>query len=192
MSQNKSSGGVRALEIILGLIAIAIGVIILIYPGLAIATIIFLLGIALLLVGLFRFFWGLVARNISGGARAAAILIGLIAIAVAAIVILYPSYAAITLVVFIAIAVLIYGVGRIAIGATAPQLGGGIRGLLIGTGLLMVIIGLLVLFYPGLGIAFLAVLLSIAFLFIGIESIAAGAVGARYVPQVPSGSTMTQ
>jgi len=192
MSQNKSSGGVRALEIILGLIAIAIGVIILIYPGLAIATIIFLLGIALLLVGLFRFFWGLVARNISGGARAAAILIGLIAIAVAAIVILYPSYAAITLVVFIAIAVLIYGVGRIAIGATAPQLGGGIRGLLVGTGLLMVIIGLLVLFYPGLGIAFLAVLLSIAFLFIGIESIAAGAVGARYVPQVPSGSTMTQ
>jgi len=192
MSQNKSSGGVRALEIILGLIAIAIGVIILIYPGLAIATIIFLLGIALLLVGLFRFFWGLVARNISGGARAAAILIGLIAIAVAAIVILYPSYAAITLVVFIAIAVLIYGVGRIAIGATARQLGGGIRGLLVGTGLLMVIIGLLVLFYPGLGIAFLAVLLSIAFLFIGIESIAAGAVGARYVPQVPSGSTMTQ
>ena len=192
MSQNKSSGGVRALEIILGLIAIAIGVIILIYPGLAIATIIFLLGIALLLVGLFRFFWGLVARNISGGARAAAILIGLIAIAVAAIVILYPSYAAITLVVFIAIAVLIYGVGRIAIGATARQLGGGIRGLLVGTGLLMAIIGLLVLFYPGLGIAFLAVLLSIAFLFIGIESIAAGAVGARYVPQVPSGSTMTQ
>lgn len=189
MSQNKSSGGVRALEIILGLIAIVIGVYILIYPGLAIATIVFLLGIALLFVGLFRFFWGLLARGIPGAARAAAILIGLIAIAVAAIVILYPSFAVVTLVVFIAIAVLIYGVGRIAIGATAGQLGGGIRGLLVGTGLLMVIIGLLVLFYPGLGVAFLAVLLSIAFIFIGIESIAAGAVGARYVPGVPMSET---
>jgi uncharacterized membrane protein HdeD (DUF308 family) len=192
MNQEKSSGGVRFLEIILGLIAIIIGVTILIYPSLSIATVTFLLAVGLLFVGLFRLGWGLFARNVSGGARGAAILIGLIAIAIALVVMAYPSLAATTVVIFISIAVLIYGIGRIAIGATAGQMSGAIRGLLIGTGLLMVILSIVVLIYPGLGIAFLAILLSLAFLVIGIESLAAGAVGTRYTPKIPDSTPMNQ
>jgi len=189
LSQMKASGGTRALEIILGLIAIIIGALILIFPSFSIATVTFLLGIALLLVGIFRFGWGLVSRNISGGSRAAAIIIGLIAIGIAIAVLAFPLLAAATVIIIISIAVLIYGIGRIAIGATAP-ISGGLRGLLIRTGLLMVILSIIVIVYPGLGIAFLAVLLSIAFLIIGIESIVAGATGTRYAPQVPTSATL--
>lgn len=185
----KSSGGTRALEIILGLIAIVIGVMILIFPAFSIATVTFILGIGLLLIGIFRFGWGLASRNISGGVRAAAIVIGLIAIGIAIAVLAFPLLAAATVVVIISIAVLIYGIGRIATGATAP-ISGGLRGLLIGTGLLMVVLSIIVIIYPGLGIAFLAFLLSIAFLIIGVESIAAGAVGTKYTPQVPGMQTM--
>jgi uncharacterized membrane protein HdeD (DUF308 family) len=182
LSQNKASIGVRALEIILGLIAVAIGVYILIYPGLSIATVTFLLAIGLFFIGIFRIGWGLLSRHVSGASRGIAVLIGLIAIAIAIIVMLFPLLTAAFVVILLSIAVLIYGIGRIAIGATGGPLGGGIRGLLIATGLLMVILAIVVIIYPGLGIVFLAVLLSIAFLFIGFESIAAGIVGSRYTP----------
>jgi uncharacterized membrane protein HdeD (DUF308 family) len=182
LTQNKASAGVRVIEIILGLIAIAIGAYILIYPGLTIATVTFLVAIGLFLVGIFRIGWGLISTHVSGAARGVAILIGLIAVGIAIVVMLYPLLAAATVVILISIAVLIYGIGRIVIGATSGQLGGGLRGLLVATGLLMVILAIVVIVYPGLGIVFLAVLLSIAFLFIGFESIAAGIVGARYAP----------
>jgi uncharacterized membrane protein HdeD (DUF308 family) len=76
-------------------------------PGLTIATITFLFGLALLFVGIFRLFWGLAARQVSDVARGAAIAIGLLAIIITILVMVYPSLAAANLVVLIAIGVLI-------------------------------------------------------------------------------------
>ncbi len=75
-------------------------------------------------------------------------------------------------------------------GATAP-ISGALRGLLIGTGLLMVIISVIVIVYPELGIALLAILLAIVFLIIGAESLIAGAGGTKYTPKVPDAETLT-
>ena len=182
MQETKAPNGTRILEIILGLIAVIIGFSILGYPSLAIATITFLLALGLLLAGLFRLIWGFAARHLSDSARAIAIFTGLLAIVLAATVLIYPLLGAATVVILIAIGVLLYGMGRIAMGAVAGQLSGGIRGLLITSGLLMVILGLIVLIYPGLGIALLTVLLAIAFIVVGFESITAGIVGVRYIP----------
>jgi len=189
IQETKAPAGLRTIEIILGLIAVVIGFVVLVYPSLTIATITFLLGLALLFVGIFRLSWGLVARHISGSARGAAIGIGLLAIVIAILVMLYPSIAAATIVIFIAIGVLIYGFGQIVIGATSGQMSGGLRGLLIAAGVLMVILAIIVIIYPGLGITLLAVLLAIAFIIIGFESIAAGIVGVRYVPVTPMPSS---
>lgn len=189
MKRERTSNAARAIEIILGVIAVAIGIVIIAYPGLTIATITFLLGLSLFFVGAFRFIWGFAASQISGGARAAAIIIGLIAIAVAILIMAYPLLAAATAVFIVAIGVLIYGVGRIVIGASAGQLSGGIRALLIVTGIAIVILSSVVMIYPGFGLTLLAILLAVAFLIIGFESIAAGIGGVRYVPSVPTSAS---
>lgn len=189
MKQERTSNAARTLEIILGLLAVAIGIVIIAYPGLTIATITFLLGLSLLFVGVFRFVWGFAARQIPGGARAAAIIIGLIAIAVATLIMAYPLLAAATAVFIVAIGVLIYGIGRIIIGASAGQLSGGIRALLVVTGAFIVILSSIVTIYPGFGLTLLAFLLAIAILIIGFESIAAGIFGIRYVP-VPTSPSL--
>lgn len=186
MSETKASSGLRIIEILLGLIALVIGVLVLVYPGMTTATIIILLAIALLIIGLFRFFWGFGARNVSGSARSTAILIGIVAVIIAVLILVFPVFATGTAVILIDIGILVYAIGRIAIGLSA---GGnesmGLRSLQIIAGVFLLIIGTVVLIYPGLGAAFLGFLLGIAFLIIGFEGIAAGIVGTKYIPPVP-------
>ncbi len=186
MQETKAPIGIRILEVILGFVAVIIGFTVLGYPGLTIATITFLLGLGLFFAGMFRLVWGLAARHVSGNARITAIFMGLLAIVIAIVVMVYPLLAATTVVFLIAIGILFYGIGRIAIGATEGKLSGGFRGLLIASGVLMVILSVTVIIYPGFGITLLAVLLAIALIVIGFESIAAGVVGVRYVPRVAS------
>lgn len=185
MAQTKASGTIRALELVLGIIAVVVGFWVIFFPAITVATIIFMLAVALLFVGLFRFFWGFAAKDISSGARVAAILIGVIAVAIAVTIMVFPFFATGTAVIFIDVGVLIYAFGRIAIGASARNESKGLRGLQITTGVLMLILGAVVLVYPELGAAFLGFLLGIAFLIIGLDGIAAGLVGRQLSPKVP-------
>jgi uncharacterized membrane protein HdeD (DUF308 family) len=190
MIQTKVPGTLRALEVILGAISVAIGFVILFFPGLTIVTIVILLAVALLFVGLIRFFWGLAAKDISSGARGAAVLVGVIAVLIAVTIIAFPDFATGTVVIFIDVGVLIYAFGRIATGATARNESTGLRGLQITTGVLMLVLGAVILFDPGLGADFLGLLLGMAFLIIGFESAVAGIVGRRYISRIPDTSAL--
>jgi uncharacterized membrane protein HdeD (DUF308 family) len=188
MSERKASGILRVLEILLGLIAVILGVYILIFPAMSIVTITFFLAIALFFVGLFRAFWGIAAKNISMGARGAAILIGIIIVAIAVTIMAFPVFATGTVIILIDIGVLIYAIERIAVGASSRDESAATRGFQIIMGLIMFSLAMLVLFYPGLAAAFLGILLGIAFVFVGLEGIVAGIVGRKYVPKVANAS----
>ncbi len=179
MQEKKATGTVRVIEILLGLTAVIIGVVVLFYPGMTIVTLTILLAIALLFVGLFRFFWGFTTKGVSRSARTTSTLIGLTIVVVAILIMAFPVIAAGTAVVLIDIALLIYAIGRIALGVTARSETTGVRGLQIASGLLLLIIGSTILLFPTLGITALGVLLGIGFLLIGIESIAAGIIARR-------------
>ncbi len=70
MSEMKAPGWLRALDIVFGLIAIALSIVVLLYPELAILTLIFLLSVALLIIGIARIIVGIFAKYLSDGLRA--------------------------------------------------------------------------------------------------------------------------
>jgi uncharacterized membrane protein HdeD (DUF308 family) len=176
MSTTKTSGSYRALEIILGLIALAIGVLALVFPTAVVVTLVVFFGIALVIIGILRLATS-ISSNWAGSTRTANAVIGLIALIIGLVILFVPFFATDVLVILIGIGLLVYGIGRIAVGGADRHLSGGLRGILIIVGLLIVAFALIIIFFPVVGIYTYAFFVSIAFILIGIESIAAGLVG---------------
>jgi uncharacterized membrane protein HdeD (DUF308 family) len=174
MESRNVSTGYRVLEIILGIFAIGISVYTLIYPAAAAVSLVFVFGIALLVVGILRIGTGAFSGGIPDSARSANVVIGVLAVIVGALVLVYPGIATVTLILLLAIALLVYGLGRVAFGGLAGNLSGGLRALLVIMGILMIIFAALVMIYPSIGVVTLGLFISLAFLFIGIDSLAAG------------------
>jgi uncharacterized membrane protein HdeD (DUF308 family) len=85
------------------------------------------------------------------------------------------------LVIFIGIGLLIYGIGRIAVGGAASNLSGGLRALLIIVGILIAVFALIIIFVPVIGVYTYAFFVSIALILIGIDSLASGIVGSPMI-----------
>lgn len=177
MSTTKTSGAYRALEIILGLIALAIGILALVFPQAVVVTLVIFFGIALVIIGILRLATSASSNWGTGSTRTANAVIGLIALIIGLVILFVPLFATDVLVILIGIGLLVYGIGRIAVGGADRHLSGGFRALLIVVGLLVVAFALIVIFFPIVGIYTYAFFVSIAFILIGIESIAAGIVG---------------
>jgi uncharacterized membrane protein HdeD (DUF308 family) len=174
MSTTKTSGGYRAIEIILGLVALAVGVLALFFPQTVVVTLVVLFGIALLIVGVLRLATAASSEWLQGSARKTNSIIGILAITIGAVMLFFPLLAAATLVILIGLGLLIYGIGRIIVGATGGNLHGGLRALLIIIGIIIVAFSLIVIFFP---IYSYAVFVSISFILIGIDSLASGIAG---------------
>lgn len=176
MSKTNVSRGYRALEIIIGIIAIIVALLVLFYPGVAVVTAVFFFGLALMVVGILRV--GTAAFSaLPKSARYANAAIGIIAIIISALILFYPGMSTAVLIILLAIGLLIYGVGRMAVGGVSKQMGGGLRALLLALGILMIIFAIIVIIFPVVGLVTLAILISIAFLFLGVDSLASGIVG---------------
>lgn len=173
MSKTNVSNGYRALEIIVGIIAIIAAILMWVYPVVTGVAVSFILGLVLLIMGIFQA--GTAAfSSIPSSARYTNAAIGIIAIIIGAIIMIFPVYA---IAAILAIALLIWGLGRLVVGGAGRQFGGGLRALLIVLGIIVVIFAILVIIFPIIAILSVTILLSIAFLFIGIDSLASGIVG---------------
>jgi uncharacterized membrane protein HdeD (DUF308 family) len=175
---SQASGASRALEIILGIVAIAIGILALIYPAGVVVTIVVLFGIALLIIGILRLATSF-SPNLPSSAKGVNALIGVIALILGILILFFPTFATISLVVLIGIGLVIYGIGRAAVGSVATDISGGARALVITFGILVAIFGLIVIFIPTIGVFTYAFFVSIAFLLIGIDALVSGITGRR-------------
>ena len=171
------SGAYRAIEFILGLIALAVGILALVFPTAVVVSLVVFFGIALLAIGILRLASSASSGWSTGSTRTANAVIGIIAIIIGLIILFVPLFATEVLVILIGIGLLVYGIGRIAVGGGGHNLSGGLRALLIVLGFLIVVFALIVIFFPVIGIYTYAFFVSIAFLLIGIDSIAAGIAG---------------
>lgn len=176
MLSNKPSGTYRAIEIVLGLVALAVGILALFFPTAIVVTIVVLFGIALLIVGLLRLATAFSA-HFPSSARTTNAIIGILAIIVALIILFFPTFATVSLTVLIGIGLLIYGIGRIIVGGAVSTLSSGLRALVILFGLLVVVFALIVIFFPIIGIFTYAFFVSLSFILIGIDSLASGIIG---------------
>jgi uncharacterized membrane protein HdeD (DUF308 family) len=174
LTATKTSGGYRAIEIILGLVALAVGILALFFPTAVVVTLVVLFGIALLVVGVLRLATAASSDWLPGSTRKTNSIIGILAIIIGAVMLFFPLLAAATLVILIGLGLLIYGIGRIVVGIAGGNLNGGLRALLIIIGLIIVAFSLIVIFFP---VYSYAVFVSISFILIGIDSLASGIAG---------------
>jgi len=179
MSERKAPSWLRALDIVFGLIAIILSLVVLAYQELAILTLIFILSIALLIIGIARVIIGISAKYLSDGLRALNVGTGILALVVALVALLYPELATQMLIYLLSFALLINGIVRLVISGFAKAFPSWLRGLLAVVGLLTIVLSVIVFVSPAMGELTLIFLLSINFLLNGIARILSGITGIR-------------
>jgi uncharacterized membrane protein HdeD (DUF308 family) len=177
LSKNmKTSDWVRALRVVMGLIAIAASVVVLSFPGLAVFTLLFFLSFALIFLGVARIAHSVTAKFWSKGHRAFHAVAGVLALILGVIALAFPRLGIASLVFLLAFGLLAYGIVSLVIGGSgvARLLSKWVRALLVIVGVLSVIFSLIVLVFPAIGLVTLVVWLAVAFLLNGIESMISG------------------
>jgi len=179
MPPKKASDWIRTFDIMVGLLTVILSVYVLIYPGLAVKTVIVILSIAFISIGIARIFVGFIAEKLSDKLRVVNILVGLILFLMSILVIMYNELTVIVLIFFLSISLLLNGVARIVLGGAIVEFPGFLRGLLILVGVMSIGLSFLIFISPGLGAVTLVFYLSIVLLFNGITRIVRGIVGKK-------------
>jgi len=179
MSEMKALGWLRALDVVFGLIAVILSIVVLVYQDIAIPTLIFVLSIALLIIGIARVFGGIFAKYLSDGLRAFNVGTGILALVIAIVAMLYPELATQVLIYILSFALLINGIARLVIGGFGKVFPSWLRGLLAVVGLLTIVLSVVVFVSPAFGELTLVLILSITFLLNGIARIVSGITGIR-------------
>ena len=173
----KSANGIRILQIVLGGIAIALSVAVIVNPGVGIATLTFLLSITLLVVGIERLVTGLTLSKHSKSSRFGNIGLGALAALLGIAVMAFPLFTAGVLVTLLALGLLFTGIARIIHGISDKNTSKWSKGFLVGVGVLSLAVSFMVFASPALGVFLLTLVLGINLLIIGIQSVAYGISG---------------
>ena len=152
-----------------GIITLLAGLLTLAWPGRTIVVVAVLFGIQLVVAGIFRFIAALAADEASGGSRALLALLGVLSFIVG-------LYALRNVLVTIAALALLLGIfwivnGAVEAFAALSHRGMQGRGWTVFMGLLSVVAGVVVLVYPGISLATMAVVLGFWLLVYGIMEI---------------------
>lgn len=193
-SEIKISKGIRILQIIMGIIAIALSIAIILNPGFGIELLVFLLSITLFVVGIERVSTGFLP-NMRKSSKITNIVLGGLTIGLAIAVIAFPIFTIGFLVTLLAVGLLFIGIARIVHGIFHKQTSKWSRIFLIGVGILSIAIAFMVVTNPLFGLFILTFMLAVNLLIIGIESIILGVSGKRNLdassPSTTSASTST-
>ena len=187
----KSPKGIRILQIVLGAIAIALSLAVIVNPGVGIATLTFLLSITLLVVGIERFVTGLTLSKHSKSSRFGNIGLGALAALLGIAVMAFPLFTTGVLVTLLALGLLFTGIARVIHGISDKNTSKWSKGFLVGVGVLSLAVSFLVFASPALGVFLLTLVLGINLLIIGIQSVAYGISGHQRRRYNPTTATTT-
>ena len=138
---------------LVAVLTLACGVILLVWPNETLIVVAAVIGAALLVTGLFRLISGFTAHGVSGGTRAAYVIIGLLA-TLAGLYCLRHLDVTVVLVAFIVgVFWTLHGIVDLIVAATSgPGTGRGLRAF---TGVLSLAAGLVVMFWPSITLSIL-------------------------------------
>ena len=190
-SKNGISKGIRILQIIVGIIAIALSIAVITNPGFGIEILVFLLSISLFAVGIERVSIAFLPYIRKSSTRIGNIVLGGLAIALAIIVIAFPIFTVGFLVILLALGLLFIGIARIIHGISDKQTSKWSRIFLVAVGILSIAVSFMVFANPLVGIFLLTFLLAVNLLIIGIESIVHGTSGKRNIATSTSSTSTT-
>jgi uncharacterized membrane protein HdeD (DUF308 family) len=172
----KTSKGWRVLEILGGLLVLALAVIVLLDQQAAIQTLVIVIAGGLIIGGLTRIALGLNTVLFPPTIRALNLAGGIIAIVLGGIVLAFSSLAIATLIILLALGLLFAGALEVGIGvARHPPTW--LRALIVTAGALTVLLSMLVILDPALGTLLLASILALILVFVGVRHIVHGITG---------------
>jgi uncharacterized membrane protein HdeD (DUF308 family) len=176
MSDSNSPGWKRGVLIGLGVLAIILSILVFVHPGMTVATIIYVAGIILIIVGIEKIVSGIFVANKS---RWGTVGLGALALIFGSIAVGYPVSTAVFVIFMLGFGLLFIGISHVVYGIGSSQSPGWARGFSIGAGALAIAISFVVMASPFAGAVFVSVFLGIALLIIGIEIIVVGVTGRR-------------
>ena len=180
----KTSPAWRVLEILGGLLVLALAVIVLVDQQAAIQTLVIVIAAGLIIGGLTRIALGLNPAIFSPTIRALNVAGGIIAIVLGGVVLVFSSLAIATLIVLLALGLLFAGALEIGIGvARHPPTW--LRALIVTVGALTVLLSILVILDPALGTLLLASILALILVLVGARHIVHGITGHHPVRVLP-------
>jgi uncharacterized membrane protein HdeD (DUF308 family) len=174
LNESRSPGRKRAVAIGLGVVVIILSILVLVHPGITIVSIIYILGIILIIVGIEKIISGIFIANKS---RWGAVGLGVLALIFGSIAVAAPVSTAVFVLIMLGIGLLFAGISHIVYGVGRSQSPGWARGFSIGVGALAIALFFLVMVSPFAGAVFVSLILGIALLIIGIEIIVVGITG---------------
>ena len=136
--------------LLVAVLTLAVGVILLVWPHATLNIVAALLGAGLLVTGLFRLISGFTAHNVSGGTRAAYVIIGLLAALAGLYCLRHLSVTVVLLAFVVGVFWTLHGIVDLLVAATSgPGTGRGLRAFV---GLLSLAAGLIVMFWPSISL----------------------------------------
>jgi uncharacterized membrane protein HdeD (DUF308 family) len=181
-SSSKSPGWKRAVQIGLGVLAIALAIYAIVFPAATVVTLVTILAIIFIIVGIEKVISGIFVPS---GSRWATIGLGILVIILASIALAFPVAVTVALFLFLGFALLFDGIARIIHGFGDKTQRGWVRGFYIGVGILAVVFAGMMIVFPLFGAAVTGLIIGIILLIIGIQMISAG-VGGRETRLTPS------
>jgi uncharacterized membrane protein HdeD (DUF308 family) len=179
----KSPGWKRAAQIGLGILAIILAIYAIVYPGITLVTLVWILAIIFLIVGIEKVLSGIF---IPSGSRWGTIGLGILVIIMASIALAYPVGTSVALFIFLGFALLFEGIALIIHGFGDKTQRGWSRGFSIGVGILAIIVAGLMIVSPPFGAQLAGIIIGIVLLIVGIQLVSAG-IGGRETRLTPPG-----
>jgi uncharacterized membrane protein HdeD (DUF308 family) len=145
--------------LIAAVVLLALGLVLLVWPGETVVVAAILIGVALLITGLLRLVQGITATEESGAMRVAYVIIGILAILAGLYCLRHIAVTVLLLAFIVGLFWAVHGVVEIVVAITAPPGSG--RGVVAVVGVLSLAAGLVIMFWPAISLTILIAVLGI-------------------------------
>ena len=180
MNLLKQPAWLRGIEVVTGLLSMLLGVLVLLFPGWGVSTLVVLLSIGLIFAGI-RSISLIGYGRLSKGLRVMSVIAGIVSLILALLVLILPGFAILTLLILVSLGMMVYGFGRIFLAYTRSTMVSWLRGMMVAVGVVDVILSVVVLVLPGLSLLAFAVILALVLLVSGAEMVISGAIGRTWL-----------
>lgn len=152
-----------------GIVTVAAGIAVLVWPGRTLVVIAVLFGIQLIVTGIFRFVAAFAADDLTGGTRVLFALLGVLSLIIGLYAVRHVFITLLALALLLGIFWIINGTVEVFTALSHREMHG--RGWSAFMGVLSIVAGIILLAYPGISLVALAVILSIWLLVFGFGEI---------------------
>lgn len=177
-----SPGWKRGVLVGLGVLAIIFSILVFIHPGMTVVTLVYIMGITLIIVGLEKIISGIFERR---GSKLGTVGLGVLALIFGSLAMVFPISTGVFVIIMLGVGLLFAGISHLVYGFGNKESPAWARGFSIGAGALAVILSFLVMGSPYAGALAVSVFVGIALLIIGIEVTVVGITGRR-ISMTPS------